>query len=118
MYTILLVTHSILVLFLIVMVLIQRTESDGLSGLGGGGGNQFLTGRGAANLMTRTTSWLAAGFMATSLTLAVIASRGNEHSIVDTAPVTREAPAAAKETAPEATKETPKTETPTVPKPE
>ncbi len=62
MYTILLVIHTIIVVFLILMVLLQRTDSDGLSGLGGGGGNQFMTGRGAANLMTRTTSLLAAAF--------------------------------------------------------
>ncbi len=84
MYTILLVIHSILVLFLIVMVLIQRSDSDGLSGLGGGGGNQFLTGRGTANLLTRTTAILAALFMVTSLVLAVMASRMSGSSIVDT----------------------------------
>jgi preprotein translocase subunit SecG len=74
-YTVLLVIHSIVVLFLIMMVLVQRTESDGMGGLSGGGGNQFLTGRSSANLMTRTTAILAAVFMTTSLTLAVIANR-------------------------------------------
>lgn len=82
MYTILLVTHTLLVLFLIFMVLVQRTDSDGLGGLGGGG-NQFLTGRGAASLSTRTTAILAAGFMITSLILATMVSRQTETSIVD-----------------------------------
>jgi len=85
MYTILLVIHSIIVLFLIGMVLLQRSESDGLSGLGGGGGNQFMTGRGAANFMTRTTAILATVFMLTSLILAVMASRMTSNSIIDTA---------------------------------
>ena len=92
MYTILLVIHTILVLFLIAMVLLQRTDSDGLSGLGGGGGggNQFMTGRAKGNLMTRTTAILAAAFMITSLTLAIMSSRMSESSIVDK--VEQEAP--------------------------
>lgn len=87
MYTILLVTHTILVIFLIGLVLIQRSSSDGLSGLGGGGGNQFLTGRSQANLLTRATAILAGAFFFTSLVLAIMASRMTESSIVDSAPV-------------------------------
>ena len=83
MYEIILVIHTILVLFLIGMVLIQRSDSDGLSGLGGGGGNQFMTGRGAANVMTRTTAILAGLFMFTSLVLAVMANRMTEGSLID-----------------------------------
>lgn len=108
-YTVLLVIHTILVLFLIVMVLIQRSDSDGMSGLGGGGGNQFLTGRSQANLLTRTTAILAGAFMLTSLVLAVMAGRMNEGSIVDVVPTEQSAPV---ETAPA----TPAT--PAVPKPE
>jgi preprotein translocase subunit SecG len=83
MYTVLLVIHTILVIFLIGLVLIQRTSSDGMAGLGGGGGNQFLTGRATANLLTRATAILAGAFMLTSLILAVMASRMNEGSIID-----------------------------------
>ncbi len=113
MYTILLVTHTIIVLFLIVMVLIQRSDSDGLSGLGGGGGNQFMTGRGAANFMTRTTAILATVFMLTSLILAVMASRMTSGSIVDAAPV--ESVEKTSEKAAETSTEK-KPETPVVPK--
>lgn len=112
MYTILLVAHTIIVLFLIVLVLIQRSSSDGLSGLGGGGGNQFLTGRASANLMTRTTAILATAFICTSLVLAIMASRMGGGSIVDSVPV--------EETAPVLEKTIPavpvKKETPSVPK--
>lgn len=87
MYTVLLVAHTILVLFLIIMVLLQRTESDGLSGLGGGGGNQFMTGRSAANFMTRTTAILATAFMITSIILATMASNISSKSIIDEIPV-------------------------------
>lgn len=97
MYTILLVTHTILVLFLIAMVLIQRTESDGLSGLGGGGGNQFMTGRAKGSLMTRTTAILAAAFMITSLVLAMMAGHMTKSSVVDQ--ISSEAPAVATEPA-------------------
>lgn len=83
MYTILLVIHTILVIFLIGMVLLQRSEGDGMGGLGGGGNNQFMTGRATANFMTRTTAILAGLFMATSLILAIWASRMTNHSILD-----------------------------------
>lgn len=85
MYDILLVIHTLLVLFLIGIVLIQRSDSDGLSGMGGGGGggNQFMTGRGSANLLTRTTAILAALFMVTSMILALMVTRMSEGSLVD-----------------------------------
>lgn len=110
MYEVLLVIHTIIVLFLIAMVLLQRTDSDGLSGLGGGGGNQFMTGRGAANFMTRTTAILATIFMVTSLVLAVFANRMTSTSIIDSAPVEQVIP----DTAP--AQKAPAT--PAVPKPE
>ncbi|MEQ1705773.1 MAG: preprotein translocase subunit SecG [Rickettsiales bacterium] len=117
-YTILLVAHTMIVLFLIVMVLIQRTESDGLSGLGGGGGNQFMTGRGAANFMTRTTAILAAVFMVTSLTLAVVAGRMTNSSIIDSVPVENSATTPVEQTPVEAEKIPEKQAQPIVPKPE
>ncbi|MEK6745950.1 MAG: preprotein translocase subunit SecG [Pseudomonadota bacterium] len=121
-YTILLVAHTMIVLFLIVMVLIQRTESDGLSGLGGGGGNQFMTGRGAANFMTRTTAILAAVFMVTSLTLAVVAGRMTKSSIIDSVsdsvPVESSATTPVEQTPVEAEKIPEKQAQPIVPKPE
>ncbi len=114
-YTILLVAHTILVLFLIIMVLIQRTDSDGLSGLGGGGGgggNQFMTGRGAANFMTRTTAILAAAFMLTSLGLATMASHMTSNSIIDSVPAVENS------TTTEKTPEAATKQEPVAPKPE
>lgn len=116
-YTILLVAHTILVLFLIIMVLIQRTDSDGLSGLGGGGGgggNQFMTGRGAANFMTRTTAILAAAFMLTSLGLATMASHMTSKSIIDV----DSAPTVENSTTTEKTPEAVTKQEPVAPKPE
>lgn len=113
MYEIILVIHTILVLFLIGMVLVQRSDSDGLSGLGGGGGNQFMTGRGAANMMTRTTAILAGCFMLTSIILAVMANRMTEKSIIDSI----DAVPAAVDAAVPAEKQ-PATQEPAAPKPE
>ena len=117
MYTVLLVVHTLLVLFLIVLVLIQRSESDGLGGLGGGG-NQFLSGRSQANLLTRMTAILAGAFMITSLTLAIMANNMSGRSIVDTIPE-QTAPVETKKETPAANKEvTKEKKAPAVPKPE
>ena len=57
---------------LIGVVLIQRSEGGGL-GLGGGQGmGNFMTGRGTANLLTRTTAILGTAFFALSLGLALL----------------------------------------------
>ena len=72
---VLLTIHTLIVLALIGFVLIQRSDGGAL-GLGGGGGGGFMTGRGAANVLTRTTSVLAALFFATSIGLAFLANPG------------------------------------------
>jgi len=71
MHTVLIVVHLMIVLSLVVTVLLQRSEGGAL-GMGGGGGG-FMTGRGKANALTQTTAWLAAGFFATSIMLAILA---------------------------------------------
>jgi preprotein translocase subunit SecG len=72
MFTVLLVIHVIVTLALIGVVLIQRSEGGGL-GIGGGQGmGNFMTGRGTANLLTRTTAILATLFLALSLVLALM----------------------------------------------
>lgn len=75
MQTVLIVVHLIIVLALIGVVLLQRSE--GGLGLGGGGGTQgFMTGRGQANALTRATAILAALFFTTSMILAIMSHRG------------------------------------------
>lgn len=72
---IVLVIHLLVAVALVAVVLIQRSEGGGL-GIGGGGGGggmgSFMSVRGTANLLTRVTAILAACFMATSLTLAIL----------------------------------------------
>jgi len=70
MQTVVIVIHLMVVTAMIGVVLLQRSEGGGL-GMGGGGG--FLTSRGSANVLTRTTAILAAVFFATSLVLSILA---------------------------------------------
>ncbi len=98
METIVLVIHLILAIALVGVVLLQRSEGGGL-GIGGGGGSGggLMSVRGTASLLTRATGILATAFMATSLTLAIMAGNQSERrSILDqptAAPTTQEAPA-------------------------
>ncbi|MER8825450.1 preprotein translocase subunit SecG [Mesorhizobium sp. M0938] len=75
METVLIVVHLMVVLALVGVVLLQRSEGGGL-GIGGGSG--FMTARGAANALTRATAILAAAFFVTSLTLSIIARYGEK----------------------------------------
>jgi len=70
MQNILIVIHLMVVLALVGVVLLQRSEGGGL-GIGGGSG--FMTARGAANALTRATAMLAVAFFATSLALSILA---------------------------------------------
>jgi preprotein translocase subunit SecG len=69
------VLHVFVTLAMIGVVLIQRSEGGGL-GIGTTQGmGSFMSGRGTANLLTRTTAILAALFFSISLGLALL-SRG------------------------------------------
>ncbi len=71
MQQVVIVIHLMLVLAMIGVVLLQRSEGGGL-GIGGGSG--FMTSRGTANVLTRATAILAGLFFATSLILSILAS--------------------------------------------
>jgi preprotein translocase subunit SecG len=94
MFTVLLVIHVLVTLALIGVVLIQRSEGGGL-GIGGGQGmGSFMTGRGTANLLTRTTAILATVFLALSLLLALMTRNGttSASAIFDAPPLSTTAP--------------------------
>ena len=96
MQTVVIIIHLIIVLALIGVVLLQRSEGGlGLGGGGSGGVSGFMTGRGQANALTRATAILAGLFFVTSLALTLMASYGRApQSILDTtAPAGRPAPA-------------------------
>ena len=88
MTTVLLIVHLFVTLALIGVVLIQRSEGGGL-GIGSSQGmGSFMSGRGTANLLTRTTAILAGAFFALSLTLALLnrGTTGVGRSILDAPP--------------------------------
>lgn len=66
--------HLMLVLGLIGVVLLQKSEGGGLVSSTSG----FMTGRGTANVLTRATALLAAGFFITSLALSLLAAHSRE----------------------------------------
>jgi preprotein translocase subunit SecG len=79
MQTVIIVVHLMIVSVLIGAVLLQKSEGGGL-GMGGGAG--FMSSRGTANLLTRTTAILAVGFFLTSLFLSWLASYNRAPSSV------------------------------------
>ena len=108
METVVLVIHLILAIALVAVILLQRSEGGalGMGGGCGGGGGGFMSGRAAADVLTRTTGILAPCFIITSLVLAIMASAGREStSILDHTP-------------PPSTTPTAPTSTPTAPQPD
>lgn len=87
MQTVLIVIHLMIVLALVGVVLIQRSEGGGL---GVGGGSGFMSARGTANALTRTTAILATLFFVTSLTLGILARyESRPTDILDRIPATQ-----------------------------
>jgi preprotein translocase subunit SecG len=74
MATVVLTIHLLLALGLIVVVLLQRSEGGGL-GIGGGGGGNVMSSRSGTTALSKVTWGLGVAFVATSLTLTVIAAR-------------------------------------------
>lgn len=85
MQTVVIVIHLMIVLAMIFVVLLQKSEGGGL-GMGGGTGG-FLSSRGTANVLTRATALLATGFFLTSLALSILAGLDRKpKSILPTTP--------------------------------
>ena len=76
---VIIVIHLLVVLALIGVILLQKSEGGAL-GIGGGGG--FLTSRGTSNVLTRTTALLAIAFFLTSFTLSVLAGWGRQQGSI------------------------------------
>lgn len=112
MQTVLLVIYLMVVVALIGIVLIQRSEGGGL-GIGGGSG--FMSARGAANALTRTTAILATLFFVLALAMGILSryeskptdildripgTTGNGEGVLDSLGGETPAPAPAAPTAP------------------
>jgi preprotein translocase subunit SecG len=104
MTTVVIVVHLMVVLAMIGLVLLQRSEGGAL-GIGGGQG-AFLSGRSAGNVLTRSTAVLAMAFFLTSLSLALISKYQSRPTDIleripsQTAPATTQAPTPPTESAP------------------
>jgi len=81
MSAIILVIHLMIAIGLVASVLLQRSEGGAL-GIGGGGGGGVMSGRGAANALTRTTTILAFAFFVTSISLTLLARNASAPSSV------------------------------------
>jgi len=97
MQTLVIVIHLMIVIAMIGFVLLQKSEGGGRIGSTGG----FLTSRGSANVLTRSTAILAGAFFATSLILSILAGL-NRHpaSILQSGGGTPQAPASGAPPAP------------------
>jgi preprotein translocase subunit SecG len=96
---VLILIHLMIIIALIGVVLLQKSEGGGL-GIGSTGG--FLSSRGTANVLTRTTAYLGLAFFATSLALSWLAGLDRKPtSILNTgAPAGQTQPAAPTNNAP------------------
>ena len=79
MTTVILIIHIIISISIVGLVLMQRSEGGGL---GIGGGNNFMSARGTADLLTRATTILAIAFFCTSILLAILAGYGKKSSSI------------------------------------
>ena len=82
MFAFLLIVQSIVALALITVILMQRSEGGGLGV--GGSSSGFMTARGAADFLTRSTSILGTIFVGLSIVMAAIAGATREPAEIDT----------------------------------
>ena len=87
--------HVIVSLFLVGVVLLQQGKSADLAGAFGGQGSQTAFGpRGAANLLTKLTTYSAIIFMLSSIGLTILLSRAtSDHSVLSGVKTTQTTPA-------------------------
>ncbi len=81
-----LVIHLLFAIAMVGAILLQRSEGGalGIGGGGGGIGGGFMSGRSAANTLTRATGILATLFFVTSMSLAIAAKHSQPRgSILD-----------------------------------
>jgi len=91
MFTFLLIVQTLVALALVSVILMQRSEGGGLGV--GGSSSGFMTARGAADFLTRSTAILGALFVILSIALAGVAGVTRQPATVDTSLVNQTAPA-------------------------
>jgi preprotein translocase subunit SecG len=84
----LIIIHIIVCLFLIAVVLLQSGKGAEIGAAFGGSSQTLFGSRGAASFLSKMTTIAAVVFMLTSLTLAIVTTKGS--SVIKKAPVTQE----------------------------
>lgn len=93
MFTFLLIVQTVVAASLVGVILMQRSEGGGLGV--GGSSSGFMTARGAADLLTRSTAVLGAIFVSLSIALAALAGVSRQPATVDTSLANQVAPVTA-----------------------
>ena len=91
MFAFLLIVQTVVAFSLIAVILMQRSEGGGLGV--GGSSSGFMTARGAADFLTRSTSILGGAFIILSIAMAAIAGASREPAKIDTSLTNTVAPA-------------------------
>ncbi|HEX6219365.1 MAG TPA: preprotein translocase subunit SecG, partial [Sphingomicrobium sp.] len=82
MFTFLLIVQTLVAIALVSVILMQRSEGGGLGV--GGSSSGFMTARGAADFLTRTTAVPGGLFVILSIVLAAVAGVTREAPRIDT----------------------------------
>jgi len=82
MFAFLLIVQSLIAIALISVILMQRSEGGGLGV--GGSSSGFMTARGAADFLTRSTAILGGLFIVLSIVMAAIAGVSRQPVKIDT----------------------------------
>ncbi|HUP67361.1 MAG TPA: preprotein translocase subunit SecG [Sphingomicrobium sp.] len=96
MFAFLLIVQSLVAISLVGVILMQRSEGGGLGV--GGSSSGFMTARGAADFLTRSTSILGGTFIVLSIAMAAYAGASRQPAKIDTtlansaAPIERSQP--------------------------
>ena len=83
--TSLIIIQLILAMLLVILVLLQGSDNEGL-GLGGGSLGGMMSARGSANLLSRLTAITATLFMIMSVILTISASVSSDKNILESLP--------------------------------
>jgi preprotein translocase subunit SecG len=105
MFAFLLIVQTLIAVSLIAVILMQRSEGGGLGV--GGSSSGFMTARGAADFLTRSTAVLGGLFIVLSIVMAAFAGASRQPSKIDTSLANSAAPLTAPTSAPPATRQQP-----------
>lgn len=109
MYTAILIAHLVIAATLIVLVLLQHGKgADAGAAFGSGASATVFGARGSTSFLSKVTALFAAGFFATSLTLAMLVGTYRQsNSVVDGGAGQRAAPAQQEQGGPSPAQTTP-----------